>query len=173
MCFFITLTVALCSFWMLLLGTPFLANCDQILIKFSLILHHFCALFDAITFDLTIFRASRDDDHKLGSSSFCWSFFHRFCIIFARFLMQSPSTWRFSVLHERTTTNCGRHHLKCNEKSLILACSLMQSPSAYPFFWRSISARISTKNHRLWRAFWCNYLRRVDFWRLRTRSFRS
>ena len=30
-------------------------------------------------------------------------------------------------------------------------------------FRASISARISTKNHRFWRAFWCNYLRRVDF----------
>ena len=164
---FITLTVTLCSFGMLILGTPLLGSFDQILIKFftfsfnfcsstyrvaenyrfrwganfrcfssnlyhvlftfssstyrmvetydsrwvarfsrflidfswfliifSSILHHFCALFDAITFDLTIFRASREHDPKLWSWSFCWYFFHRFCIIFARFLMQSPSTWR-------------------------------------------------------------------------------
>ena len=30
-------------------------------------------------------------------------------------------------------------------------------------FRASISARISPKNHRFWRAFSCNYLRRVDF----------
>ena len=50
-----------------------------------------------------------------------------------------------------------------NENSLILACFFMQLASACRFFRVSISARISTKNHRFWCAFWCNYLRRDDF----------
>ena len=41
------------------------------------------------------------------------------------------------------------------EKSSILACFFMQLSPACWFFRRSISARISTKNHRFGCAFWC------------------
>ena len=49
-----------------------------------------------------------------------------------------------------------------DEKSSILACFWMQLPSACRFFRGWIPARISTKSHRFWCAFWCNYHRRVD-----------
>ena len=68
--------------------------------------------------------------------------------------MQLPSAWRFFVLP---------FLLEFQRKSSILACFVMQLPPACRFFRGSISARISTKSHRFWRAFWCNYLRRDDF----------
>ena len=57
-----------------------------------------------------------------------------------------------------------------DEKSSIFASFLMLLPSACRFFRGSISASISTKNHRFWRAFRCNYLRRVNFFVPRTRE---
>ena len=60
--------------------------------------------------------------------------------------------------------------LNLDRKTYILVCSSMHLPSACRFFRGSISARISTKNHRLRRALWCIYLRRVDFLRMNIRS---
>ena len=50
-----------------------------------------------------------------------------------------------------------------HQKYVIFARFLMQLPSACPLFRACIYALLSTKNHRFLHAFWCNYLRRVDF----------
>ena len=52
-----------------------------------------------------------------------------------------------------------------DEKSSIFACFVSQLPSAC----RNCDARISTKNHRFWRAFCRNYLRRVEIWMIEFR----
>ena len=60
------------------------------------------------------------------------------------------------------TITFGVSKFRCShldEKSSFLACLLPHLPSAC----RNFDARISTKNHRFWRAFCCTYLRRVEF----------
>ena len=82
---------------MLILVIPFFGNFDQMFHFFVQFLHHFCALFDAITFGVTIFCGSISAriSTKIHQSSILFEFRRKiidFCVLF------DASTFDVSIL---------------------------------------------------------------------------
>ena len=99
-----------------------------------------------------------------GNSHSAKKFWRVFCRTYLRRVEISMLAFRLKIIDFGVffaALTFGVSKFRCSnfdEKSSFLACLLPHLPSAC----RNFDARISTKNHRFWRAFCRTYLRRVE-----------